>query len=366
MKSLTQEASIGISQASVVEDESKLRERVQFIHESIDTDAIVEQFIEGRELYCGVIGNQRVQVLPVWEMTFAKMPDDQHRIATERVKWSAKYQEKMGIATARGAATSPPSMADQVQHISKRVYKVLQLSGYARIDLRLDADGRIYVLEANPNPQIARNEDFAESAAQGRASLPRAAPADPHDRDCAGSRSGWDSHLLLSRLTPVLILAITGRARAVALGSTVEAHMADKGITRSELVKKLNEDLSREYQAIIAYVVYSQVLKGAEYMTIADELEIHAGEELKHALTIAKHIDYLGGMPTVDPEAREAVGRRPGDAARGPRQRDRDDPPVPPAAARVRGDRRVRDCGGHPRDSAERAGAPHRSRHRAR
>jgi D-alanine-D-alanine ligase len=82
VKSLTEEASIGISQASVVEDESKLRERVQFVHESVKTDAIVEQYIEGRELYCGVIGNQRVQVLPVWEMTFAKMPDDQHRIAT--------------------------------------------------------------------------------------------------------------------------------------------------------------------------------------------------------------------------------------------------------------------------------------------
>jgi bacterioferritin len=70
-------------------------------------------------------------------------------------------------------------------------------------------------------------------------------------------------------------------------------------VTRKQLIQKLNEDLSREYQAIIAYVVYSQVLKGAEYMNIAGELEKHAGEELQHALTIAKHIDYLGGMPTV-------------------------------------------------------------------
>jgi bacterioferritin len=69
-------------------------------------------------------------------------------------------------------------------------------------------------------------------------------------------------------------------------------------ITREMLIQKLNEDLSREYQAIIAYTVYSQVLKGAEYMAIADELKIHAGEELAHALTIAKQIDYLGGMPT--------------------------------------------------------------------
>jgi D-alanine-D-alanine ligase len=164
VKSLTQEASIGISQASVVIDESHLRERVQFIHESIGTDAIVEQYVEGRELYCGVLGNQRAQVLPVWEMTFANMPEGQHRIATERVKWNAKYQAKVGIATAQ-AGGLPKDMAARVQHISRRTFKVLEQSGYSRIDLRLDASGRIYVLEANPNPQIARAEDFAMSAA---------------------------------------------------------------------------------------------------------------------------------------------------------------------------------------------------------
>jgi bacterioferritin len=78
--------------------------------------------------------------------------------------------------------------------------------------------------------------------------------------------------------------------------------MADAKITRKQLIDRLNEDLSREYQAIIAYVVYSQVLKGPEYMSIATELEKHAGEELKHALTISKHIDYLGGMPTATPK----------------------------------------------------------------
>jgi bacterioferritin len=72
-------------------------------------------------------------------------------------------------------------------------------------------------------------------------------------------------------------------------------------ISRQQLIDKLNEDLAREYQAVIAYVVYSQVLKGAEYMAIAEELERHAGEELQHAITIAKQIDYLGGMPTVTP-----------------------------------------------------------------
>lgn len=77
----------------------------------------------------------------------------------------------------------------------------------------------------------------------------------------------------------------------------------EETITRQQLIERLNDDLSREYQAVIAYVVYSQVLKGAEYMSIAKELEKHAGEELSHALTISKHIDYLGGMPTVTPKA---------------------------------------------------------------
>ena len=81
-------------------------------------------------------------------------------------------------------------------------------------------------------------------------------------------------------------------------------HKGDQGelISRSELAKLLNEDLAREYQAIIAYVVYSQVLKGAEYMNIADQLETHAHEELKHALIISRQIDYLGAMPTVTPK----------------------------------------------------------------
>jgi bacterioferritin len=82
-----------------------------------------------------------------------------------------------------------------------------------------------------------------------------------------------------------------------------ETTMPEKAtVTRAQLIDKLNEDLSREYQAIIAYVVYSQVLKGAQYMSIAKELEKHAGEELQHALTISKHVDYLGGMPTNTPK----------------------------------------------------------------
>ena len=163
VKSLTQEASIGISQASVVETDEKLKERVQFIHESIGTAAIVERYIEGRELYVGIIGNQALQALPVWELFFTNMPDGAKRIATDRVKWSVKYQKKYGIDSGP-ASELPDDKRDQIQHVCKRAFRALELSGYARIDLRLDEAGNIWVLEANPNPQIARGEDFAASA----------------------------------------------------------------------------------------------------------------------------------------------------------------------------------------------------------
>ena len=109
VKSLTQDASIGIAQASIVEDEAKLQERVTFIHDSIGTDAIVERYVEGRELYVGIVGNERLQVFPIWEMHFTKMPDEVHRIATDRVKWNVKYQQKHGIETGE-AADLPPAL----------------------------------------------------------------------------------------------------------------------------------------------------------------------------------------------------------------------------------------------------------------
>ena len=163
VKSLFFEASTGISQASVVENEDQLARRVQFVHDSLGTAAIVEQFIDGRELYVGVLGNQRLDVFPVWEMSFAQMPDNRWRIATERVKWSTQYQKRHGIMTA-GAALDA-AVVDQIQRIAKRTCRALDLSGYARIDLRLDEEhGRVYVLEANSNPNLAYGEDFAESA----------------------------------------------------------------------------------------------------------------------------------------------------------------------------------------------------------
>ena len=163
VKSLTFDASIGISQASVVEDDGKLEERVRFIHESIGTDALVEEYIEGRELYVGILGNQRLQVLPIWELSLAGMPEEARKIATERVKWSMRYQKKHGIKSGF-AKDLPEPLVRRIGGLCKRVYRNLMISGYARIDLRLAPDGRVYVLEANPNPQLAHGEDFAESA----------------------------------------------------------------------------------------------------------------------------------------------------------------------------------------------------------
>jgi len=168
VKSLTYESSTGISQASVVENDEQLARRVQFIHETIMTPAIIEEFIDGRELYCGVIGNDRLQTFPVWEMSFSKMPENNWKIATERVKWSVKYQKKHGIDTALAGLTDEES--GKVQHLAKRVYRALDLSGYARIDLRMKPDGQLSVIEANPNPQLAEGEDFAESARRANVS----------------------------------------------------------------------------------------------------------------------------------------------------------------------------------------------------
>ena len=142
---------------------SWLRERVQFVHQHFQTNALVEEYIEGRELYVGVIGNNRLQTFPVWEMNFEKMPEDVAKIATRRVKWDPAYQKKHGITT--GAAIDlPPGIEERLAKLSKRIYRLLDLSAYARMDFRLSEEGQIYVLEANPNPNLSYGEDYAESA----------------------------------------------------------------------------------------------------------------------------------------------------------------------------------------------------------
>jgi D-alanine-D-alanine ligase len=163
VKSLIKEASAGLSQASIVDSDEKLAERVRFMHEHIGTDAIAEQYIDGRELYVGVLGNYRTDVFPVWELLFKKWPEDTPRIATDLVKSNRAYQKKRGITTDE-AKDLPIELSESIRRVCKRAYRDLGLSGYARIDLRLTPEGRFYILEANPNPQLAYGEDFAESA----------------------------------------------------------------------------------------------------------------------------------------------------------------------------------------------------------
>jgi D-alanine-D-alanine ligase len=161
IKSLSEDASLGIAQKSIVDTDDKLQERVTFIHEKIGTAAIAEQYIDGRELYVGVIGNDRMRVLPIWELYFG---DAASKIATAKVKFDVKYQEERGIL--QGPATDlAPEVYKRIQNLTRRICRTLELDGYARVDFRLSAEGIPYFLEANPNPEIARHEVFAEAAA---------------------------------------------------------------------------------------------------------------------------------------------------------------------------------------------------------
>jgi len=163
VKSVSEHGSVGIAQTSIVRDDDKLRDRVEFIHEQLDTAAMAEQYIDGREFYVGILGNRRLTTFPIWELTFESLPEGVPRIATEKVKWDYGYQEKRGVMT-RPADDLAPDLAAHVVRTSKRVYRALSQSGYARMDLRLSEEGELYFLESNPNPQLAYGEDFAESA----------------------------------------------------------------------------------------------------------------------------------------------------------------------------------------------------------
>ncbi|WKZ12416.1 MAG: D-alanine--D-alanine ligase [Gammaproteobacteria bacterium] len=164
VKSATEDASLGIAQASIVEDHAKLRERIEFIHESTKTDALVEEYIEGRELYVGVCGNGRLTTFPVWEMDFGTLPGVMAGIATRKVKWDLKYQKKHNIRTMR-AVDLGEADHERLGRLARRIYHALHMSGYARMDFRMRADGTVFVLEANCNPNLAQGEDFADSAA---------------------------------------------------------------------------------------------------------------------------------------------------------------------------------------------------------
>lgn len=170
VKSVSVEGSVGISQASVVRDYAHLTERVEYIHQKTTSDAIAEEYIEGREIYVGVIGNQLLRTYTPWELEMTNLADGAANIATDKLKWDLDYQKKVGLVTKPAELT--PELARRFDHLSKRIYRHLHLSGYARLDYRLTPEGQIFLLEANPNPQIAHGEDFADSAAHCKVSYP--------------------------------------------------------------------------------------------------------------------------------------------------------------------------------------------------
>lgn len=165
VKSVSEEASAGISQASIVRDLDGLRERVEFVHRNVGTDAIAEEYVEGRELTVGVVGNERLTALPTQELMFDSLPEGTAPIMTSRAKWDLAYQKKIGVRT-ESAKNLPDGVAAQIQRTAKRLYRALGLSGYARVDLRLSEEGHVFVIEANPNPDLCEVEDFAVSAAE--------------------------------------------------------------------------------------------------------------------------------------------------------------------------------------------------------
>ena len=171
VKSATEDASLGISQASMVENLKQLRERVRVIHEQTSSDALIEEYVAGREFYVAVMGNAQLRSFPVWELQFGRLPASMPRVATRKVKWDRVYQRKYGIGTCR-ADPMPADLERRLVALARRVYQGLRLSGYARLDFRCRADGSLMVLEANPNPNLARIEDFATSAAAAGIAYP--------------------------------------------------------------------------------------------------------------------------------------------------------------------------------------------------
>ncbi|OGS36755.1 MAG: hypothetical protein A2293_03790 [Elusimicrobia bacterium RIFOXYB2_FULL_49_7] len=164
VKPLQEEASTGICQRSFAANQEQCKERVEFVHKHLNKDALVEEYIEGRELYVGVIGQgKHLKVLPVWELKFDKMPDQEHKIATYRAKWNDSYRAKWGIRN-ECADPLPDGVEENIIDTCTKAYRVLNIDGYARFDLRLTPNNEVYIIEANANPELAKGEDFAASA----------------------------------------------------------------------------------------------------------------------------------------------------------------------------------------------------------
>jgi D-alanine-D-alanine ligase len=163
VKPLLEDASIGIAQASVVEDDASLTQRVEFIHAKYHQAAIVEELVEGREVYVGLIGNDELEVLPLTEMTFGEPEIGEHRIATYKAKWDEEYRKKKKIKNVFAKGVSE-ELTRRIGEICTTAFHALWLQDYGRVDVRLAHDDEVYVLEVNPNPFIADEHELAEAA----------------------------------------------------------------------------------------------------------------------------------------------------------------------------------------------------------
>ncbi|MGH7538157.1 MAG: D-alanine--D-alanine ligase family protein [Gemmatimonadales bacterium] len=162
VKPLLEDASVGIAQASVVGDDGSLAERVTFVHEKFHQAAIAEELIEGRELYVGLIGNEPLEVLPILELHFGKLPKAERRIATYKAKWDEEYRERHHIRS--GFARLPEAVRAKIRAVSETAFHAHWLQDYGRLDLRLTHDHEVYVLEVNPNPFLAYEHELADAA----------------------------------------------------------------------------------------------------------------------------------------------------------------------------------------------------------
>jgi D-alanine-D-alanine ligase len=172
VKPVKDEASYGISQASFVQNEEQFRDRVAFIHEKHNSDVIAEEYIDGRELYVSVMGNTRLRVLPIRELVFREVPANEPKIATYKAKWDEEYRKRWGLQN-QFAGDVDSVLVREIADTCKRIYRLLTIDGYARIDLRLTPDNKVYFIEANPNPHLAADEDFALSANEADLPYPR-------------------------------------------------------------------------------------------------------------------------------------------------------------------------------------------------
>jgi D-alanine-D-alanine ligase len=166
VKPLGEESSDGIALASLAKNEAEALERARFLHERFESDAMIEEYVEGRELYLGVLGNKRLTVFPPREIFFGEPPqEDSPRFATAKAKWDDAYRKKWKIRNGP-AGPLPPGLERKLAELARKVYRILNIRGLGRIDARLTQGGEVVVIEANPNPSLAKDDDFAQAALQ--------------------------------------------------------------------------------------------------------------------------------------------------------------------------------------------------------